>query len=122
MNAPDWPVLATDKVCYVGQPVAVVVAEESYQAKDGVGLIQVDYELLTPVIDPDEALKENTTLVHGDLGTNVGLRFHYEGGDVEKAFAGADKVVRQRYYVPRLAPAPWKTGVCWRSISLRKTT
>ena len=106
MNAPDWPVLATDKVCYVGQPVAVVVAEESYQAKDGVGLIQVDYELLTPVIDPDEALKENTTLVHGDLGTNVGLRFHYEGGDVEKAFAGADKVVRQRYYVPRLAPAP----------------
>ena len=52
MHAPEQPVLARDKVCYVGQPVAVVAARDRYGARDAIDLIQVDYEPLPPIVDP----------------------------------------------------------------------
>ena len=54
-NPSEHPILAPDKVCYVGQPVAVVVATDPYLAKDGADQVAVDYEALTPVVDPDTA-------------------------------------------------------------------
>ena len=106
INIPEQPVLAVDKVCYVGQPVAIVVAEERYVARDGGELINVEYEPLTPVLDPFKASKEGATPRHSHLGTNVGIRIHHEGGDLEAAFSQADRVIEQRYEVQRLAPAP----------------
>ena len=108
-NAPEHPVLARDKVCYVGQPVAVVVADDPYLARDGAELVAVDYDILAPVIDPDEAATEDAPIIHPHLGTNVAMRSVQEGGDIEQAFGQADHVVRQKFQIPRLAPSPLET-------------
>ncbi len=104
LNGREQPVLATDKVCYVGQAVAMVVAQERYLARDAAELIRVGYEPLPPLMDPFEAA--TATPIHQELGTNMGMRIYREGGDLEGAFAQADRVIQQRYDVQRLAPAP----------------
>ena len=109
MSPMGHPVLAKTKVCYVGQPVAVVVAQERYLARDAVEFIQVDYEPLPPVLDPFAAIQEGATPIHQELGTNLGLRINYGGGNLEAAFAQADRVIQQRYHVQRLAPVPLET-------------
>src|SRR5262245_13713351 len=86
-------VLARAQVCYVGEPVAIVVAQNGYLAKDAVALIQVDYGLLPPVLDPLVALQAEAAPIHVMLGTNVGLRVSHEGGDLATAFAQADHVL-----------------------------
>jgi aerobic carbon-monoxide dehydrogenase large subunit len=105
----EQPVLARDKACYVGQPVAIVVAQNRYLARDAVALIQVDYEPLPPVLDPLAALQAEATPIHAALGSNVGLRVAHEGGALATAFARADRVIQQRYHVQRLAPTPLET-------------
>ena len=106
ITPPRHPILASDKVCYVGQAVAVVIAQDSYTAADAMEHIMVDYDVLSAVIDPHQALEEGAVIVHADLGSNVSLRTVNEGGDLDSAFAQADHVVRQAYQVQRLAPAP----------------
>jgi carbon-monoxide dehydrogenase large subunit len=108
-NAPQHPILAQEKVCYVGQPVAVVVAQDPYLARSGAELVTVDYEPLSPVIDPDEATGESAPIIHPDLGTNVAMRSVQHGGDIERAFAQAVHVVRQKFDVQRLAPSSMET-------------
>ncbi len=104
-NPPGHPVLAQDKVCYVGQPVAVVVADDPYLARDGAESVIVEYDVLTPVIVPEQAANLETPIIHADIGTNVAIRSIQEGGDIERAFTEADHVVRQRYQIQRLAPS-----------------
>ena len=106
MNPPTHPVLAKDKVCYAGQAIAIVVAQDHYVAAEAIELILVDYEPLTPIMDPDEAIKPDSPVIHAELGANVSIRLKQEGGDVEAAFAQADHVVRQKYDSQRIAPAP----------------
>ena len=100
------PVLAVGKACYAGQPVAIVLAENIYTAEDAVELVDIDYEILPAVIDPREAMNEGSPVIHEQLGTNVVLRTVNAGGDLDGAFAEADCVIRQRFEVQRLAPAP----------------
>ena len=107
LTPPRHPVLASDKVCYVGQAVALVIAEDPYTAADALEQVLVDYEILPAVIDPHRAMEEGATVVHPGLGSNVSLRTVSAGGDLDAAFAHADHVVRQTYQVQRLAPAPW---------------
>ena len=95
-RAPEHPVLAKDKVCYVGQPVAVVVADNLRQAREALDLIQVDYEALPAIIDPLEATGEDALVIHQEMDTNVAMRVSHTGGDLEAAFAQADHVVRQQ--------------------------
>jgi aerobic carbon-monoxide dehydrogenase large subunit len=109
LHPPEHPLLAKDKACYVGQAVAVVVAQEPAVARDAVEAIAVDYEPLAPVLDPDMAVQSQAPVIHAALGTNVALRVRQRAGDVDGAFAQADHVIRQRYVVPRLAPAPMET-------------
>jgi carbon-monoxide dehydrogenase large subunit len=111
VHAPEHPVLARDKVCYVGQPVAVVVARERYVARDVVDLLQVDYEPLRPILDPCEAAREDSTPIHAHLGTNIALRICHDrqGHELDTVLARADRIVRQRYEVQRLAPVPLET-------------
>jgi aerobic carbon-monoxide dehydrogenase large subunit len=87
------PVLAEDEVRYVGQPVAAVIATEPGLAKDAAELVEVDYEMREPVLDPEASRVELT-------------RWSRSGGDVEGAFAAAAHVIRGRYGLPRLVAAP----------------
>jgi aerobic carbon-monoxide dehydrogenase large subunit len=111
MHSPEQPVLARDKVCYVGQPVAVVVGKDRYVVRDAVDLIQVDYEPLPPILDPLEAARDDSNPIHAKIGTNIALRIRHDrqGADLDAAFAQADRIVRQRYEVQRLAPVPLET-------------
>jgi aerobic carbon-monoxide dehydrogenase large subunit len=111
MHAPEQPVLARDKVCYVGQPVALVAARDRYGARDAVDFIQVDYEPLPPIVDPLEAAREDSKPIHQQIGSNIALRIRHDrqGVDLDAAFAQADRIIRQRYEVQRLAPVPLET-------------
>jgi carbon-monoxide dehydrogenase large subunit len=105
MVSPDhWP-LAVDAVRYVGDGVAVVVARDRYAAADALEAIDVEYEPLPPVLDMEEALRDET-LVHPDKGTNVCYRQQgLESGDLDAAFSGEDTVVvRRRLIQQRLIP------------------
>ena len=103
---PEHPVLARDRVCYVGQPIAMVVAEDLATAYDALGLIAVDYEPLPPITDPREAARDMHEPLHVHIGTNVVMKASAGAGDVDGAFAAADRVVRGRFEVPRLVASP----------------
>jgi aerobic carbon-monoxide dehydrogenase large subunit len=109
LHPPEHPLLAKDKACYVGQAVALVVAQDPAIARDAVESIVIDYEPLSPILDPDAAVQSQAPVIHQALGTNIAMRVRQRAGDVEAAFAQADQVIRQRYAVPRLAPAPLET-------------
>jgi carbon-monoxide dehydrogenase large subunit len=90
----DHPILASDRVRYQGDALAVVVAEERYVAHDALSRIDVDYDRLDAVTKPGEALDEDAPVVHEDAGDNTA--FDWEIGDAEKtdaAFEDADHVV-----------------------------
>ncbi|MBL8808218.1 MAG: xanthine dehydrogenase family protein molybdopterin-binding subunit [Rhodospirillales bacterium] len=95
MKMPPRPALATDKVRYVGDPVAFVVAETAVQAKDAAEAVELDIEELPAVTRASEALLPGAPQIHAEAPGNVSLDFHH--GDSEKvaaAFAGAAHVVR----------------------------
>ena len=98
-----WP-MATDVARYEGEPVAVVVAENAYVARDALDLIDVDYEPLPAVVDCERGLEDGSPLVHEDLGTNLCVTSSRTVGDPESAFAGADGVLYLRLVEPRLVP------------------
>ncbi len=90
------PILAVGEVRYVGQQVAAVIAESRSQAEDAAELIEVDYEPLDAVLDPAESEVELA-------------RWEWSGGEVEAAFAAADRIVRASHALPRLIGAPIET-------------
>jgi carbon-monoxide dehydrogenase large subunit len=99
---PRMPVaLAADTVRYVGEPVAVVVAESRYAGEDALDLLRVDYEELPAVADAAEALEPGAPLVHDDLDSNLAARTVQTIGDLEPAFRAADVVVRERLAIAR---------------------
>ncbi|MCM4082140.1 aerobic carbon-monoxide dehydrogenase large subunit [Paractinoplanes hotanensis] len=106
-------VLATDKVRFQGQEVAFVVAEGRYAARDALELIDVEYEVLDPVIDVRQALAPDAPLIRDDLeGKADNHCFDWETGDAdetEAVFARADVVVQQDIVYPRVHPAPMET-------------
>jgi aerobic carbon-monoxide dehydrogenase large subunit len=104
LKIPYHPVLAVKKVCYVGEPIAAVVATDRYIARDGAELVEVDYDPLDPVVDPEAAVADGSPVIHEEFGTNVAFTWKLEGGDIEGAFASADRVVSQRMVNQRLAP------------------
>jgi carbon-monoxide dehydrogenase large subunit len=106
VRVPEHPVLARDKVCYVGQPVALVLAQEHYLAHDARELVRVEYQPLPPILDPLLAAQDNALPLHPEFGTNVAMRLQLGRGDLQVAFAQADRIIQERYEVPRLSPAP----------------
>jgi carbon-monoxide dehydrogenase large subunit len=103
-NAPIHRPLATDKARYVGDGVAVVVAESREAARDAAELVRVDYDPLPAVIDPEAALAEGAPLVHEEFGTNRCYVWELTGGEVDEAFANAAVSVKERYRHQRLIP------------------
>ncbi|MFJ2085685.1 aerobic carbon-monoxide dehydrogenase large subunit [Micromonospora chokoriensis] len=106
-------VLATDKVRFQGQEVAFVVADDRYAARDALELIDVEYDVLDPVIDARRALEPDAPLIRDDLdGKTNNHCFDWETGDeaaTEAVFARADVVVSQDLVYPRVHPAPMET-------------
>jgi carbon-monoxide dehydrogenase large subunit len=104
LRIPPHRVLAADKVCYVGEGVAVVVAEDRYTARDALDLIQVDYEPLPVVTDPEKSLTPGSPVIHSEWPDNLAFSWQQEQGDVAGAFKQADRIVKQRLVHQRLAP------------------
>lgn len=100
---------AVDKVRYVGEPVAVVVAEDRYLAEDAAELIEVEYEPLPPVLDVEEAMRDGAPLLHEEAGTNIGNHRIFEFGDPDAAFIEADVVVEESFRFPRYSSTPIET-------------
>ena len=101
--------LAQDRVYYVGHPVAVVVATDKYIARDAADAVEVDYDPTPAVADPEKAMKPDAPRVHPEYADNVAFTYHQEGGDIDKAFAEADVVVKQRITSQRLIPTAMET-------------
>jgi len=113
LKAPEHTALAGDRVYFVGHPVAVVVAADPYVARDGAAAIDVDYDPLPAVSDPEAATKAGSPLTHPDLGTNVAYTHSAAGGsDIDQAFRAADRVITQRLYHQRLTPMPIEPRGC----------
>src|SRR5437867_5984732 len=87
---PKHTVLAGDRVYFVGHPVAVVVAADRYTARDALDLIEVDYEPLPVVSDPEKALEKDSPLTHPALGTNVAYTCPLSNADLDAAPPAAD--------------------------------
>src|ERR1039458_8232375 len=106
-------VLATDKVRFQGQEVAFVVAEDRYSARDALELIEVEYDILDPVVDARKALDTGMPVIRDDLeGKTDNHCFDWETGDeaaTEAVFASAEVVVSQDIVYPRVHPAPMET-------------
>ncbi len=104
IKIPDhWP-LAKDKARYVGDGVAVVVADSRVGAKDAAELIEVDYEPLPAVTDVEAALEDDAPIIHDDLETNHSYTWSLSAGEVDKLFSEADVTVKERYVQQRLIP------------------
>ena len=109
---PRHTVLAGDRVYFLGHPVTVAVAVDRYLARDALDLIEVDYEPLPVVSDPEKALEKNSPLTHPEFGTNVAFTWSVANGDLDAAFKQADRVVRQRIVHQRLTPMPIEPRGC----------
>ena len=109
LRVPHHNVLAVGRVYFVGHPVAVVVAKDRYAAQDAADLVEIDYEPLPAIADPEKALAAGAPAVHPEWPDNVAFTFHQDGGDVDKAFAQADVVVKQRITSQRLIPMAMET-------------
>src|SRR5438094_5046145 len=88
---------ATDKARFVGEPVAVVVARDRYLAEDAAELVEVAYEPLPAVIDPEKALEPDAPVLHEKAGTNLAGPRRLVYGDPERAFREAEVVLRERF-------------------------
>lgn len=98
--------LAVDKVCYIGEAVAMVVAEDRYIAEDAVGLIEVDWERLEAIVDFRHADAAGQPLVHDDVPRNVAARLDQVVGDPDKAFSVASYVFEESLFIERSCGSP----------------
>jgi carbon-monoxide dehydrogenase large subunit len=105
MKNPEHLPIAVDKACYVGDIVAVVVADSRYAARDGIDAVIVDYEPLPVVVELEDALSDRV-VIHESLGTNSSYTWPLvpDADAVERAFASAVHTVRERYVQQRLIP------------------
>jgi carbon-monoxide dehydrogenase large subunit len=99
------PILATERVRYVGEPVAAVLAEDMTQAVDAAWRVEVEVDPLRAVVEPEDALR-GEVLLHPGLGDNLLIRWARTHGDVTSAFDRAVRAVRGTFRIPRLVAAP----------------
>lgn len=111
----DEPVLSNKKVAYIGEPVVAIIAQSEAQARAAVKAVEVDYEVLPHVLDPEEALKPGAPTV---CEVYPGNAFIYHGkynhqklryGDVDAAFKTADHVIESRHQMSPIEQAPIET-------------
>ena len=104
-NAP----LAKDKVRYVGEPLAIVIATSRYIAEDALADIAVDLDELPAVVDLERALAGGASLVHDDLASNISAHVRQTKGDYAAAARRADRIVRRRFHYEHGISSPMET-------------
>ncbi len=104
----SWPI-AVDRVRYVGEPIAVVVATDRYLAEDALELIEVEYEPLPALVDPRDALASTELFLHDGLKSNVASDRSFRYGDPEAAFAKAARKISVSIHYPRNSCTPIET-------------
>lgn len=106
---PKYYSCAVDRVRFVGEPVAVVVADTRYIAEDALDLIKVDYEPLPVVMDIEEAVSPEAPVLHENIGSNIYSHRLMKYGEPEKAFEEADLVVKGKFRFPKYGSTPMET-------------
>ncbi|MBI3683860.1 MAG: xanthine dehydrogenase family protein molybdopterin-binding subunit [Acidobacteria bacterium] len=109
LRVPHHHILAQDRVYFAGHPVAVVVSTDRYIARDAADRIEVEYDVKAAVADPEKALEKGAPAVHPQWPDNIAFTFHQENGEVDKVFAEAAVVVKQRITSQRLIPCAMET-------------
>jgi carbon-monoxide dehydrogenase large subunit len=108
-KVPDRPVVAIDRVRFVGECVALVVAETQAMAHDAVGLIEIDYETLPAVVDEDAAIRDGAPQLHYNVPNNITTLYKIGGGNYKKAAEEADQIIKLRVVNNRLIPTCMET-------------
>ncbi|MCP1968530.1 xanthine dehydrogenase family protein molybdopterin-binding subunit [Bradyrhizobium elkanii] len=108
-KVPVRRVVATDRVRFVGESVALVVAESLAQAYDAIGLIEVEYAVLPAVTEEQDAVRGDAPQLHENVPGNITTFYKVKGGDYEKANREADQVVNLRVVNNRLIPTCMET-------------
>jgi carbon-monoxide dehydrogenase large subunit len=106
---PEHYPIAVDKVHYVGEPVAIVVASSRAAAEDAGERIDIRYESLPPVTDIEKAIAKDAPIIHEELGSNLSYDTKFSAGDIEAAFKEADVRIKQRLIQQRLIPIAIET-------------
>src|SRR5437879_4444168 len=107
MKQPPRPALPTDRVRFVGDPIAFVVAETLLQAKDAAEAIEVEIDPLPAVVRPEEAARPGAPLLYDEAPGNIALDYHYgDSEQVAAAFAGAAHVTRLKLVNNRIVVSP----------------
>jgi len=101
--------MAVGRVHFVGEPVAAVVATGAYIARDALDLIEVEYEALPVVVDPEKAAASDSPVIYDEFSDNIAYTLPLNGGDADKAFAEADLTVSHRFVNQRLIPSAMET-------------
>ena len=99
----QFPIAETE-VVYFGEPVAVVLADERYQAADAAEQVQVEYEPLPVVVDFEKAMQKGSDKAHSDGPDNIAWDVNFPGGDIDAAFQEAEVTVKQRIIQQRVFP------------------
>jgi len=120
------PFLAIDKVRYVGEPVVAVAAEDEEAAKEALSLVEVEYEELPAVFDPEEAMREDAPLIHEEMEkyqyisavkmipkTNICQHFVLSLGSLEEGFAQSDYIFEDRFTTPQVQHAAIEAHGRW---------
>ncbi len=112
MNKQGYSMLAEGRVRHVGEPVAVVAAETAAAAVDGAEAVVVDYEPLPVVVNPEAALAKGAPLLYPETGSNLGVYFKGEKGDVDAAFKSAPVVIDLKMVNQRVIPLCMEPRAC----------
>ncbi len=104
--------IAIDRACWQGEAVCAVVAKTRAEAEDAIELLEIDYEELPAVVDPEMALETTTPIIHPELGDNLTFERKHEAGEVDKAFKESDEIVETTFVFGR------HTGVCLEARSI----
>jgi len=107
--SPKVYALAFEKVRFVGEPVVAVAAVDRATAEDAVDLIEVEYEPLPAIVNPEQAMKPGAPTVFEELENNTLWHGTFPYGDVEGAFANADRVIEERITIHRYLSTPLET-------------
>jgi carbon-monoxide dehydrogenase large subunit len=111
-HATELSSLARDKVRYVGEPVVAVLAENRYLAEDAIARVEIAYDLLETVIDPEIAVRKDAPLLHEEAGTNVLAERVFARGDVEAEMAVAPVRLGGRFRFHRKTPVAIENRAC----------
>jgi carbon-monoxide dehydrogenase large subunit len=109
LAAATWSALATDRVRFAGEPVAAVVATDPYRAADAAEAVEVDYELLPPVVDVEAAVRPESPQIHDGAPGNLAMQLVQHCGDAVAAMRGAPHVLRERFRITRGGGQPIET-------------